>query len=116
MSSRKIDFGLGFVFEAYDYKTGKKVALKRTQKVGLKVSREFEVLDEARGCPNVVQMTDFFYSIDWKDRIIQNIVLELCDMSLYDVLENFRVQEKAMPMAQIKHYCKQIFQGLDQLH
>ena len=91
-SSRKIDFGSGYVFEAIDQTTGKKVALKRTQKVGNKVSREFEVLSLARGCPNVVQMTDFFYSIDEKKRIIQNIVLEFCDMSLEDKLREVTKQ------------------------
>ena len=29
-------------------------------------------------------MVDFFYSLDAKKRMIQNIVLEFCDMSLED--------------------------------
>jgi len=45
---------IGYVFEGIDLNTGKKVALKRTQKVGNKVSREFEVLSLAKGCPNIV--------------------------------------------------------------
>ena len=61
-------------------------------------------------------MTDFFYSLDDKKRIIQNIVLEFCDMSLEDKLREVTKQRQAMPMVQVKHYCKQIFQGLDQLH
>ena len=109
LSSRKINFSSGYVFEAIDQNTGKKVALKRTQKVGNKVSREFEVLSLAKDCPNVVQMTDFFYSVDEKKRIIQNIVLEFCDMSLEDKLREVTKQRQAMPMVQVKHYCKQIF-------
>lgn len=88
LSSREINFVSGYVFEGIDQNTGKKVALKRTQKVGNKVSREFEVLSLAKGCPNVVQMVDFFYSLDAKKRMIQNIVLEFCDMSLEDKLRD----------------------------
>ena len=54
LSSRKIDFTSGYVFEAIDQTTGKKVALKRKEKIGDKVSREFEMLNLAKDCPNVV--------------------------------------------------------------
>ena len=48
----------------------RKVALKRTQKAGNIVSREYEVLKLLEGAPNVVQLLDFFYSVDEKQRII----------------------------------------------
>lgn len=86
LSSREINTILGYVFEGIDKNTGRKIALKRTQKVGNMVSREFEVLSLAKDCPNVVQMLDFFYTLDAKKRMIQNIVLEFCDMSLEDKL------------------------------
>jgi len=60
----------GYVFEAFDNNRGCKVALKRTQKAGNVISREFEILDMLRGKPNVVQLLDFFYSIDDKQRVI----------------------------------------------
>jgi len=44
----------GFVFKAVESATGIPVAIKRSQKVGNKVSREFEVLSELRGKPNVI--------------------------------------------------------------
>jgi hypothetical protein len=46
--------------------------------VGNKISREFEVLTALTGKPNVIQLLDFFYSIDGKDRLIQNAVFEFC--------------------------------------
>jgi serine/threonine protein kinase len=55
---------LGYVFEAIDKNTGTTVALKRTMKAGNVVSREYEVLSLLKGAPNVVQLLDFFYSID----------------------------------------------------
>jgi len=44
----------GYVFEAYDNKRQCKVALKRTQKAGNIISREYEILQILRGVPNVV--------------------------------------------------------------
>jgi hypothetical protein len=46
--------GLGYVFEAIDTNRNCKVALKRTQKAGNVVSREYEVLSLLKGAPNVV--------------------------------------------------------------
>lgn len=69
----------GYVFKAIETATGKPVAIKRSQKVGNKVSREFEVLSAVRGKPNVIQLVDFFYSIDSKERLVQNSVFEFCD-------------------------------------
>ena len=45
---------IGFVFKAYDSETNIPVAIKRSQKVGNKVSREFEVLTALKGKPNVI--------------------------------------------------------------
>ena len=54
----------GYVLEAIDLNKDIKVALKRTQKAGNIVSREYEVLSLLKGAPNVVQLIDFFYTID----------------------------------------------------
>lgn len=56
---------LGFVFEALDKnRNNLRVAWKRTHKVSEKTSREQEVLTLLKGCKNVVQLVDFFYSKD----------------------------------------------------
>lgn len=41
---------IGYVFEAYDLESNRKVAIKRTTKAGDYVSREFEVLEKLRDC------------------------------------------------------------------
>ena len=46
------------------------------------VSREYEVMTLLKGAPNVVQLVEFFYSVDSRRRIIQNIVMEFCEDSL----------------------------------
>lgn len=69
-----------------------------------------------RGKENVVQLLDFFYSIDDKQRIIQNTVLEFCDMSLEDVLKEIDFKKEYLPMKVIKNYTRQIFNGLKNMH
>ena len=69
-----------------------------------------------RGKDNVVQLLDFFYSLDDKQRIIQNTVLEFCDMSLEDVLKDLEREKKFLPMNMVKKYAREIFIGLQNMH
>ncbi len=71
-------FALGYVFEAIDPHTGESVAIKRTSKSGEFVSREFEVLDRLRGCENVVQLLNIYYSKNDEGKVVQNLVFEFC--------------------------------------
>ena len=68
------------------------------------VSREYEVLTLLKGAPNVIQMHEFFYSMDHKQRIIQNIVMEFCDKSLEDVLKQVVTNKRPIPMEHVKHF------------
>lgn len=52
----------GYVFEAIDLESNTTVAVKRTQKAGEFVSREYEVLNRLKGCKNVVKMLEIYYS------------------------------------------------------
>ena len=52
----------GFVFEAFDKESNQTVAVKRTQKAGEFVSREYEVMNKLKNCNNVVKMLDIYYS------------------------------------------------------
>jgi len=69
-----------------------------------------------RGKDNVVQLLDFFYSIDDKQRIIQNTVLEYCDMCLEDVLKELDMKKQFLPMVTLKKYTREIFIGLKNMH
>lgn len=107
---------LGYVFEAVDKVRGVRVALKRTMKVGNVVSREYEVLSLLQGAPNVVQLVDFFYSIDQRQRVIQNTVMEFCECSLEQKLREHMESSDCIPLSHIKHYTRQLFAGLSQMH
>jgi serine/threonine protein kinase len=92
------------------------VALKRTQKIGNIVSREYEVLCLLKGAPNVVQLLDFFYTTDQRERVIQNTVMEFCDWSLEEKLRQAEKTRQPLPMAHIKHYAYGILNGLMHMH
>lgn len=49
-------FSIGYVFEAWDHTNNKRVALKRVEKVGAQLSREYEILFELRNCDHIVQI------------------------------------------------------------
>lgn len=46
----------GYVFEALDRTNNRKVALKRIEKVGTSLSREYEILFDLKDCENIVQI------------------------------------------------------------
>ena len=106
----------GFVFEAYDENRKCKVAIKRTQKAGNMISREFEILDLLRGKPNIVQMVDFYYTEDEHHRMIQNTVLEYCEASLHQLLNSKIEANTYLSIEAIKKYSREMFVGLATMH
>lgn len=106
----------GYVFKAHDCATNQPVAIKRSQKVGNKVSREYEVLTALKGKPNVIQLLNFFYSLDSKNRLIQNSVFEFCDKNLEDVLKELDDRKCYLAVGEIKRFIKEILNGLAHMH
>ena len=75
------------MFEALDENRRITVAVKRTLKAGVIASREYEVMTMLRGADNIIQLIDYFLTIDHRQRIIQNIVMEYCESSLENQLQ-----------------------------
>ena len=80
------------------------------------MSRELEILSMLEGVPNVIQLLDFYYSIDDQNRIIQNSVLEFCGKSLEDVIDEVTDKKEFLAMDQIKKWLKQMVTGLKGMH
>jgi len=80
------------------------VAVKRTAKAGDIVSREYEVLNRLKGCENVVQMLDIFYSVDENGKKTQNIVFEFCRTNLEATIQQHKEKGQRIPMQEIKGY------------
>ena len=51
----------GFVFEAYDHNNQRKVALKRIEKLGNQLSREFEILLEVKESDHIVKILVYLF-------------------------------------------------------
>ena len=78
---------IGFVFEAYDKESEQIVAVKRTQKAGEFVSREYEVLNKLVDCKNVVKMLEIYYSKSKDGKTAQNLVFEYCNKNLEEIIQ-----------------------------
>ena len=72
----------GYVIEAYDKTNDTRVAIKRTHKVGSKLSREYQVLCELKDCDQCVKMLETFYTVNDDGKVIQNVVFEYFERSL----------------------------------
>lgn len=85
------------------------MALKRIEKVGNQLSREYEILFLIKDCENVVHievnhtpMQDFFYSKTDQGKLIQNIVFEYVDDNLESLIERTLKVKQALPEKSIK--------------
>lgn len=104
------------MFEAYDKQHKQTVAVKRTTKAGEYVSREFEVLDRLRGCTNVIQLLDIYYSKNDEGKTAQNLIFEFCRTNLEEVIQQSKKDEKYIPVAEVRKFMKQIFEGMKYVH
>lgn len=106
----------GYVIEAYDRIHDARVAIKRTHKVGTKLSREYEILSELKDCSYIVKLMDTFYSVNDDGKVIQNLVFEYVTRSLEVYMEEYRRKKKYIPLEKIKQVSRQLLEGLDYCH
>jgi serine/threonine protein kinase len=104
------------VFEAFDRTHKKTVAVKRTTKAGEYVSREYEVLNRLRECPNVIKLLDIYYSKNDDGKTAQNLIFEFCNTNLEEVIQQHKAKEEYIPVAIVLQYMKQIFEGMKYVH
>lgn len=84
----------GYVFEAEDVRTKQKVAIKRIEKVGKQLSREFEILNEIKDSPHCVYMIDCFYTKSKNEKLVQNLVFEFLSSNLEDIIKTSRKERR----------------------
>ena len=106
----------GYVIEAYDRIHDVRVAIKRTHKVGTKLSREYEILSQIKDCNYIIKLMDTFYSVNDDGKVIQNLVFEYVTRSLEIYMDDFRKNKKYIPIEKIKQISKQLLLGLDFCH
>ena len=106
----------GYVIEAYDKIHDVRVAIKRTHKVGTKLSREYQILSEIKDCENVIKLLDTFYTVNDDGKVIQNLVFEYVTRNLESYMEEFRSKKTFIPIEKIKYIMKQLLHGLEYIH
>lgn len=106
----------GYVIEAYDKNNDCRVAIKRTHKVGGKISREYKVLSELKGCPYAVEMLNTFYSVNSEGVVVQNIVFEYVSNNLENEIEKHKKINTNFNPKVLQKMCKQILKGLEFAH
>ena len=112
-----IDYGaFGYVIKAYSIDKDELVAIKRTKKVGNKISREYGLLMELQNCDNIIKVHDIFYTINEDNQIYQNLVFEYVKYSLYDLIQSYIKEKKFIPIKRIKNIIKQILTAIDYCH
>lgn len=79
----------GYVFEGYDNDRKQKVALKRVEKVGQQMSREYDVLLEVKDCDQIVKILDIYYTRTDTNKLIQNIVFEYMEDNLESRIQQY---------------------------
>ena len=102
----------GQVIELYDNDHNCFVAVKRTHKSGDKFSRELEILSKIKGCKYVVKKIDIFYTGDFSNKIIQNVILDYTPQSLDIYMRALKEKNMHIPIKSIKNIAKQILKGL----
>ena len=106
----------GYVIEAYDKTNDCRVAIKRTHKVGNKISREYKILNELKGCTNTVEMLNTFYSVNDEGTVVQNIVFEYVNNNLDSEIEKLKSKKQPLDFIRLQSICKEILEGLKFCH
>lgn len=111
-------FGSVFLAEKRNPETSKveKFAVKRIEKVGSVLSREYEILKELQNTRHSVQMKDCFFTKNENGKLVQNIVLEYLTSSLDTFIRDLHHKRNILPEDEIRLTMFQVFTGLAEIH
>ena len=105
----------GYVLEAVNDKTKKRVAWKRMLKTTNNMSREIDLLKRLRFSQNVISIENYFYSKNYAEQIIQNIVLELGEYDLERFIYKTRKGTR-IPLDEVRAIMRGVVSGVRDMH
>lgn len=106
----------GTVFKAIDLNTMKVVAVKRTQKSGCLVPREFQILQSVSGSKYCVQLLDIFYTVTEQDKCLQHLVFEYLPENLSRFIRARFKAGRPLGYSEISEIFSQILKGIEFIH
>lgn len=106
----------GYVFLAKNKQNNQFVAIKRIEKVGKYLSREYEILAELKNCKHCVRLIDCFYTKNTNQKLIQNMVFEYLVKDLETLIADMRKSPAYLSFDQLRLICYQLFKGLEEIH
>lgn len=106
----------GYVFLAKNKQNNQHVAIKRIEKVGKLLSREYEILFELRTCKHCVRLIECFYTTNNKEKLVQNMIFEFLYKDLETLISDMKKNPNLLSFDQIRLICYQLFKGLEEIH
>lgn len=106
----------GVVYLGYDNQTNDYVAIKRVEKIGDFVSREYEILSKIKDSPFCISLLDFFYTNNVHGQLIQNMVFEYFTTNLESVLTLRRQGNRPLEEEVLKNYTYSLLCALAEIH
>lgn len=106
----------GVVYLAKDRSSGQTVAVKRVEKKGTLLSREYQILNELRDSQNCINLVNFFYTKNERGALIQNMVFEYMPTNLEDYIQLQIKKKRLIPETTIRSFMYQILNGLREMH
>jgi serine/threonine protein kinase len=106
----------GVVYLARDRASGQIVAVKRVEKKGTLLSREYQILNELRDSLNCINLLNFFYTKNERGALIQNMVFEYMPTNLEDYMQAQIKKKKLISETTIRSFMYQILNGLKEMH
>jgi serine/threonine protein kinase len=106
----------GVVYLGYDNDTNEYVAIKRVEKIGDLVSREYEILSKVKDSPYCINLRDFFYTNNVHGQLTQNMVFEYFTTNLENVLTLRRQGSRPLEEDVLKHYAYRLLSALSEIH
>jgi serine/threonine protein kinase len=106
----------GVVYLGIDNQEQRQVAIKRVEKSGDFVSREYEILSIVKDCQNCITLLDFFYSNNVNGQLTQNMVFEYLPTNLENVILIHKQGKRFMSEDRLRLFAFQILTALADIH
>jgi glycogen synthase kinase 3 alpha len=107
----------GVVYQAVAAESKETVAIKKVFQDRRYKNREFQIMKELGGHPNIVRLHHAFYTNgDKPDELFLNVVMEFVPETIHKLLKAYGKSRQQVPIVEAKLFIHQLCRGLAYLH